>query len=180
MSIRIQQILQEETNITAVADPLGGSYYIEHLGQELERKALAFMSEIEKEGGFLSAIDSGWLLDQAARGQMEEVAAIENGDKRIVGTNVHRSPEELMPIQGFEGRSGEETWERAMRRLTSLRRERHGREATRRLRDLEAACRTTENVIPRVMEAVQADATIGEIGDVFRSAFGVWEVPMRF
>ncbi|MYB45276.1 MAG: methylmalonyl-CoA mutase [Acidimicrobiia bacterium] len=180
MSIRIQQILQEETNITAVADPLGGSYYIEHLGQELERKALAFMSEIEKEGGFLSAIDSGWLLDQAARGQMEEVAAIENGDKRIVGTNVHHSPEELMPIQGFEGRSGEETWERAMRRLTSLRRERHGREATRRLRDLEAACRTTENVIPRVMEAVQADATIGEIGDVFRSAFGVWEVPMRF
>lgn len=180
MSIRIQQILQEETNITAVADPLGGSFYVEHLSQELERRALAFMSEIEKEGGFLSVIDSGWLLDQAARGQVEEMAAIENGGKRIVGANIHRAHEELMPIDGFEGRSGEETWERAMQRLASLRRERHGREATRRLRDLEAACRTTENVIPRVMQAVQADATIGEIGDVFRSAFGVWEVPMRF
>ena len=180
MSIRIQQILQEETNITAVADPLGGSFYVEHLSQELERRALAFMSEIEKEGGFLSVIDGGWLFNQAARGQIAEMAAIENGSKRIVGTNVHRADEELMPIDGFEGRSGEETWERAMQRLTSLRRERDGREATRRLRDLESACRTSENVIPRVMQAVQADATIGEIGDVFRSAFGVWEVPMRF
>jgi len=180
MSIRIQQILQEETNITAVADPLGGSFYVEHLSQELERRALAFMDEIEKQGGFLSVIDSGWLLDQAATGQMEEMAAIESGGKRIVGSNVHLGHEELMPIEGFEGRSGEETWERAMQRLASLRRERHGREAARRLRELEAACRTTENVIPRVMQAVQADATIGEIGDVFRSAFGVWEVPMRF
>lgn len=179
MSIRIQQILQEETNITAVADPLGGSFYVESLCEELERRALDFMNEIEKEGGFLSVIDSGWLLAKAARGQITEMAAIERGDKRIVGTNVHRASEELMPIAGFEGRSGAETWERAMQRLTTLRRERNEREAVRKLKDLDKACRTDENVIPRVMESVQADATIGEIGDVFRSAFGVWEVPMR-
>jgi methylmalonyl-CoA mutase N-terminal domain/subunit len=180
MSIRIQQILQEETNIAAVADPLGGSFYVERLCEELESRALDFMAEIEQEGGFLSVIESGWLMDKAARGQISEMAAIESGDRRIVGTNVHRLEEDLLPIEGFEGRSGEQTWERAMERLTSLRRERNGREAQRRLRELGSACRSDSNVIPLVMDAVQADASIGEIGEVFRDAFGVWDVPMRF
>lgn len=180
MSIRIQQILQNETNITSVADPLGGSFYIETLTEELERRANEFMDEIEAEGGFLSVLESGWLLNKAAGGQIAEMRAIEQGSKLITGVNVNRLDRDLMPIEGFEGRSGEETWERATERLTELRRERNGRETARALSDLEAACQGSENAIPKIMRAVQADASIGEIGEVFRNSFGVWDVPVEF
>jgi methylmalonyl-CoA mutase N-terminal domain/subunit len=179
MSIRIQQILQEETNLTAVVDPLGGSHYVEALGTELETRALAFMDEIERRGGFLAVIENGWLLGQAAEGQAEFSRSIETGERGIVGVNTHRIDDPIMEVAGFEGRSGEETWQRAMDRLAALRAERDGRAATASLRDLETACRSeTTNVIPFVMAAVQADATIGEIGSVFRDVFGNWRPPI--
>jgi methylmalonyl-CoA mutase N-terminal domain/subunit len=178
MSIRIQQILQEETNLTAVADPLGGAYYLEALCEQLEEKALNFMEEIASAVGFLSVIESGWLLARAASGQMAEITDSEEGMRRIVGVNVHRLSREPMTVEGFEGRSGETTWIRAMERLKALRRERNGPAALEALHKLYETCRGSENVVPAMMDAVQADASIGEIGDVFRDAFGVWRFPL--
>lgn len=178
MSIRIQQILQEEANLTAVADPLGGSHYVEALSSELESRALGFMEEIEAQGGFLATLESGWLLARAAEGQSEFATSIERGDRTIVGVNAHGIDDPLMDVVGFEGRSGEETWQRALDRLEDLRATRNGRETVAKLTALETACRGEANVIPAVMEAVQADASIGEIGDVFRNVFGDWRVPM--
>jgi methylmalonyl-CoA mutase, N-terminal domain len=180
MSIRIQQILQEETNLPAVADPMGGSYFLESLCAELEGKTLGFMEAIEKRGGFLAVIDDGWLLSLAAQHQADTAYEIEAGDRRVVGVNSHVVSGPSFDVQGFEGRSGSVTWERAMERLTNLRRSRNAQHARKAIDDLEAACRSDKNIVPAVMAAVQADASIGEIGDIFRKVFGNWEPPISF
>ena len=180
MSIRIQQILQEETNITAVADPLGGSFFLEHLCGELESKALEFMEEIERRGGFLAVLEDGWLLSVAAENQFEEAQQVENGQRRLVGVNAHVRSDQANNVEGFEGRSGASTWESATRRLAELRETRYGANARAALGELEEVCRSDRNIVPAVMSAVQADASIGEIGSVFRDVFGNWEPPLPF
>lgn len=178
MSLRIQQILQEEAGLTAVADPLAGSFYFETLSSELEQRALEFMETIEQRGGFLATIEDGWLLSKAAEGQSEYIQSIERGERKIVGVNKYAIDDPLIQVEGFEGRSGEVTWQRAVERLENLRATRDGQTTVSALKNLEAACRGDANVIPAVMEAVQADASIGEIGGVFRDVFGDWRVPV--
>lgn len=176
MSLRIQQILQNELHLTDVADPLGGSYYVESLTAELEERALAFMGEIEAQGGFIESIDSGWLQQQAIRNLNEEARLIESGDVRVVGVNAYTDDVRTFDIDGFAG--GSDAWDRAMRRVRELRMAREERRCATALRELERACRTDGiNVIPPLIEAVAADATVGEIGSVFRAAFGEWDVP---
>lgn len=178
MSVRIQQILQEELNLAAVADPLGGSYFIESLTDEVMGRAWEFFDQIQDRGGFVATLDSGWLHEQAAQNQMQEARAIADGEKKVVGVNVHEEDFDQWHVDGFQGTSN--AWERGMERLAVLRRERDGSHTVQRLRDLEAACRSDENVMPRMLDAVDADASLGEIGDVFREAFGDWNVPISF
>ena len=80
MSVRIQQILQEETGVCAVTDPLGGSYYVETLTGQLVEKAWAFFEEIQQQGGYLAALDSGWLHAQAAENAYREFMAMGSGE----------------------------------------------------------------------------------------------------
>ncbi|HYD09187.1 MAG TPA: acyl-CoA mutase large subunit family protein, partial [Acidimicrobiales bacterium] len=178
MSIRIQQILQNECNITGVADPLGGSHYIEALTDELEERAFAFIGEIEEKGGFIASLDSGWLHAVASENQVAELHAVESGDKRVVGVNLATEDESPFTVDGFRGSS--DAWDRGMERLRELKRNRDGRGAVDALRSLDAACRSGRNVMPAMMDAVAARVTVGEVGDVFRSAFGDWDVPIRF
>ena len=96
-----------------------------------------------------------------------------------MGVNTHTIDDPIMEVEAFEGRSGAQTWEMAMERLSDLRRTRHGRGAVEALRNLQEVCRNDSvNAIPAFMEAVSADASIGEIGDVLRDAFGDWQVPI--
>lgn len=180
MSIRIQQILQEETNLKAVADPLGGSYYVEHLTDQLERGALEYLKKIEDRGGFLAVVNDGWLMREAAETQNQLVREINSGARSVVGVNTHLVTDPLVAVDAFEGRSGSETWERAMQRLGELRRHRSEIGVTRALRDLKATLRGEANVVPAVMEAVNAHASIGEIGQTFRDELGNWRPPIRF
>lgn len=178
MSVRIQQILQNETGVTKVADPLGGSYYVEALTAELEERAWAFFDEIQDKGGFIAALDSGWLHDLAAEHQYEHERALASGEKQIVGVNAFTDDVGLCEVGGFQG--SEDVWERAMARLSDLRATRHEREAADALRELESACRGDDNVMPSMMRTVEADVSLGEIGDVFRDVFGDWKVPIHF
>ncbi|MDH3539016.1 MAG: methylmalonyl-CoA mutase family protein, partial [Acidimicrobiia bacterium] len=180
MSIRTQQILQEETNLAAVADPLGGSFYVESLTHELETRALGFLDDIEARGGFVATIKDGWLMNQALESQLTYQQEIEKGDRRIVGVNSHHVEDTLSDVEGFEGRSGEETWKRAMERLTELRRSRDEAAANRSLDALRRVLDGDDSIVPAVMEAVQADSTIGEIGDAFRQVLGNWNPPVSF
>lgn len=175
-SIRTQQILQHEANLLAVADPFAGSYFMERLTAEVEERAWEFFDAIMDRGGFIATLDDGWLHEAASRNQFEEARALADGSSEIVGVNV--APDDVSPyeIEAFEGTT--DAWERGMERLEELRRERDGRRAVEALRDLAATCASDENIMPAVLDAVAADVTIGEIGDVFRDVYGDWQVPI--
>lgn len=178
MSVRIQQILQHETNITAVADPLGGSFYLERLTADLEERGWAFFDEIEQQGGFIAALDSGWLHRKAAENQLAHERALGDGSRITVGVN--QFPEDCSPFEvgGFPPIEG--VWEQSIQRLHNLRVSRDERAAAQALRALEQTCRGEANVMPAMLDAVAADVTLGEIGDIFRESFGDWQVPIRF
>jgi len=176
MSVRIQQIMQHEANLTAVADPLGGSYFIESLGAALEERARGFLADIERQGGFLATLDSGWLHERAAENQRSQFDEIERGARTVVGVNDFDHDINPFPIDGFRGSS--DAWQQAGTRLAELRRTRHQRATDAALKTLAETCRGDGNVMPAMMAAVDADATVGEIGAVFRDCFGDWQVPI--
>ena len=179
MSIRIQQILQNEINLREVADPLGGSFYIESLTGELEERGWEFFDQVQSRGGFLAVLDDGFLMECAEENNQRIAAGMESGDRAVVGVNTHTIDDPILEVEAFEGRSGAQTWEMAMERLDDLRRTRHRQGAMQALRQLEAVCRDDSvNAIPAFMEAVSADASIGEIGNVLRETFGDWQVPI--
>lgn len=178
MSLRIQQIIHHETNIPAVADPLGGSHYVEALTAELETRAWEMFEEIESRGGFAAVLDEGWLHDLAAGNQLELADAVNWGDRKMVGVNAFVEDVTPWEMTGFEPVEG--VWGKSMERLRLVQRERDGRAAATALRDLETACRGDGNIMPAVMEAVAAQATLGEFGDVFSEVFGDWKVPISF
>src|SRR3990172_6562607 len=116
MSIRIQQILQRECEgLVDVADPLGGSYLVEHLTRELEERAWAFFEQIQARGGFIASLDDGWLQQHAVENQFAESDALEAGDQAIVGVNCFTEDATPFEIDGFAG--GADAWERGMKRL---------------------------------------------------------------
>ena len=178
MSVRIQQILQHETNITAVADPLGGSFYMERLTADLEERGWAFFDEIEQQGGFIAALDSGWLHRKAAENQIAHERALGDGSRTTVGVNQFTEDCSPFEVGGFPPIEG--VWEQSLQRLHNLRTSRDERAAAQALRALEQTCRGEANVMPAMLDAVAADVTLGEIGDIFRESFGDWQVPIRF
>jgi methylmalonyl-CoA mutase, N-terminal domain len=178
ISLRAQQILQNEMNLTSVADPLGGSYYVESLTAELGRRAWEFFDEIQEQGGFIAALDSGWIHGHAEANAYEFEREIADGRRTIVGVNAFTGDIDSPPVDGFAGVDG--VWDRAMVRLNNLRKSRDETRAQAAIKDLSAACKSDRNVIPPMLEAMEADVTLGEIGDVYREAFGEWDVPVKF
>ena len=176
MSVRIHQILQHETNLTAVVDPLGGSYYAESLTAELIERAWNFFGEIQELGGFLAALDAGWLHQRAAENQQAEMMAQADGSRTVVGVNAFTSDDSPFEIDGFLGVN--DAYEVAVKRLAELRRSRNEKRAGAALRSVAAICRGTDNIMPAMMEALDAEVTVGEIGDVFRDVFGDWNTPI--
>ena len=176
MSVRIQQVLQEETNLTAVVDPLGGSYLVESLCTELEQRAWAFFDEIEDQGGFLAALDNGWLHERAHRNQYQLMADLDSGNRSLVGVTDFDHDISPFEVDGFVGTT--DAWEQGMARLKELRRTRNGKAAADATRNLEAACRGDANLMPAMMAAVDADVTLGEIGNLFREVYGDWDTPI--
>jgi methylmalonyl-CoA mutase N-terminal domain/subunit len=178
MSLRIQQILQNEAGLTEVVDPLGGSYFIESLTDQINQEAWAVFEEIEDQGGFLAALDSGWLHARAGQHQVEQFREIEEGKRKVVGVNFAGDDVSPFEIEGFQGTS--DAWERGIERLTELRRTRDSRHHGRAIGELRRVCGSSDNIIPAMIEAVSADATLGDIGDVFRDSFGDWTIPIQF
>jgi methylmalonyl-CoA mutase N-terminal domain/subunit len=175
MSVRIQQILQHETNIGAVTDPLGGSYYVEALTAEMAERASGFAAEIAAHGGFLATLDSGWLHARARDNQVAWMAAEEEGRQKVVGVTDFREDHTPFEVDGFPGVN--DAYDVAKTRLDDVRRERHEAGAHAALKALEQACRGTDNVMPRMLDALEAEVTLGEIGDLYRSVWGDWQTP---
>jgi methylmalonyl-CoA mutase N-terminal domain/subunit len=177
ISIRTQQILQTECEgLIDVADPLGGSYFVEALTAELEQRAWAFFQEIQDGGGFIEALDTGWLIARAGDNQLAEAADIESGVRKVVGVNFAADDVAQFEVDGFAG--GSDAWEQSMDRIAQLRSTRSDTQVSAALKDLERACRGDRNIVPAMLDAVSADCSIGEVGAVYRDVFGEWNAPM--
>ncbi len=176
MSVRIQQILQNETNLTAVVDPLAGSYYAETLTAELIERGWGFFQEILDNGGFLACLDSGWLHARGHENQLAIVAAEDSGERKVVGVTDFTHDDSPFEIDGFVG--VDDAYEVALSRLEALKSERNDKAASRSLRALETACRGNDNIMPVMMDALDSEVSLGEVGDVFRDVFGDWDTPI--
>ena len=172
LSLRTQQIIQEETGITHVVDPLGGSFYVEALTSEMEKRILDEIDEIEREGGYVAAIESGMLHKKIASYFAEQQRRLEKGEIRVVAYNVYKSDERLPDIDVFRYPQGVEERQKArLERLRSTRDNQRVEEALSALRD---ACRRKENILPYCLDCARARCTEGEMFKVFKEAYGLW------
>jgi methylmalonyl-CoA mutase N-terminal domain/subunit len=178
LSIRTQQIAQNDINITPVADPLGGSYYVEWLTNEVEKKAWEYLETIENRGGLVTCIESGWVHEEFAKAMNEQTNSIEKGEKKIVGLNCFRMEHEPYNIPIFYP-NPESTGQIQREKLTQLKRERDNQKLNQILGTLQKVTEKGENVMPTVMEAVKAGATVGEICNTWREIYGIWKIPFR-
>lgn len=177
VSLRTQQIIQEETAVTAVVDPLGGSFYVESLTNEIERRVLDELDEVEVIGGVVAAIETGWLHRRISDYARSEHEMIEHAKIKIVGHNCFKATTSKVPdIDIFRYPGG--VADRQCQKLQRLRSERDGTRVEDSLRALEEACKQRQNVFPYCLEAARANATKGEIAKVFRQVFGLWTPPM--
>ena len=169
LALRTQQILAFEAGVTETPDPLAGSYYVETLTNELEAAAEAYLAEIEALGGTLAALETGYQQRQIQEAAYGVQRRIEAGDLVVVGVNRYvddatPSP----PLQQIDPRAEAEQVARVQR----LRAERDGAACERALSRLEETARATGNLMPAIIEAVEAHATLGEIADRLRAAWG--------
>ena len=169
LALRTQQVLAYEAGLTEVIDPLAGSYYVEALTTEIETRARALMDEIERRSGVIAAIESGWTQQQIADASYERQRQVEAGERVIVGVN--RFVEEE-PLHVDIHRHLEAVAVERAAALRALREERDARQVARTLDGLRAVAASDGNVMPALVEAVKAYATIGEICGTLRELFG--------
>jgi methylmalonyl-CoA mutase N-terminal domain/subunit len=175
IALRTQQIIAEETEVANVADPLAGSYLVEALTNRMEEGAERIFEEIERRGGVVPCIESGWFQGEIHRSAYRYQRAVEKGSKRVVGINCYTEGEagpaiELHRIDPAVEREQQE-------RLAALRR---GRDASRVRRELDLvreACRAGGNLLERFVSAAHADCTLGEIAEVLREEYGEFREP---
>jgi methylmalonyl-CoA mutase, N-terminal domain len=172
LALRTQQVIAHESGVANTVDPMGGSYFLEALTKETEEEAYSYFHKIEDIGGVVSAIECGFLQREIADAAFDYQREIDRNERVIVGVNDYVTDEPIeVPILEMDP-EGEN---RQVARLDQLRRERDGREAARCLKRLESACRGRENVMPFLLDAVKAYCTLGELCDVMREVFGVYQ-----
>jgi len=169
LALRTQQIIAYETGVTQTPDPLGGSVYIEGLTDQIERGAMDYIRRIDEMGGTLRAIETGFIQGEIQNAAFDFQKEIESGDRVIVGVNRFGMDErEKAPV--FRINAGVEASQ-----LESLRQMKASRDAgvlATRLSELDSAARGSANLMPRIMAAAEAFATVGEISDTLRRVFG--------
>jgi methylmalonyl-CoA mutase, N-terminal domain len=184
IALRTQQVLMEETGVTNVADPLGGSWYLEELTDRIEAEAEEIFARIRELGddgsmtaGILRGIEDGWFTANIAEAAFTYQQALEKGDKRIVGVNAHTGTvaRELEIL-----RVSHEVEVVQRRELIARKDNRDGVRLRQALDRLVAASRSDENMIPPMLEAARAEATLGEICAVLKDEWGIYREPARF
>ena len=178
LALRTQQVLAFETGVANVSDPLGGSYYVEALTRQLEDEAEATFAEIERAGGVVRGIETGWFQRQIAQSAARHQRELEQRRRLVVGMNefVVEEPEVPIPLLKI----GEEAAAAQAERLAKLRRARDGGLVRRRLDALAEAARTHANVIPAMLDAARAYATLFEIREALENVYGSYREPIFF
>ncbi|MBC7651990.1 MAG: methylmalonyl-CoA mutase [Deinococcales bacterium] len=169
IALRTQQIVAFESGVTDTVDPLAGSYFIENLTAEVEEKAVALIAKIDVLGGSVAAIEQGFMQDEIARSAYDYQKGIESGEKIIVGVNKFKTNEKnTTPVFKIDDSIGKQQVEK----LNELKARRNPNKVGMCLASISAAAKTTDNLMPLVIDAVENLCTLGEIADVLRQEFG--------
>jgi methylmalonyl-CoA mutase, N-terminal domain len=172
IALRTQQILATEAGATATADPLGGSYYIEHLTAELADRARALIAEIDDIGGAVEAVESGWVQDQIEQAAFAHHSRVQSGEQGIVGVN-RFTEEGGEPIELH--RLDPEIERRQVERTLAVRARRDSAAVESALAAVARAAEGDENLLPPMREALRAEATVGEVCTVLRERWGTYD-----
>ena len=177
IALRTQQIIASESGVTNTIDPLGGSYFVEALTNETEQATADYLHRIDALGGVLACIQNGFFQREIAESAYRYQQEIDTHKRTIVGVNDYITHENIKVPTLYVDREGERA---QIERLQRVRSERNSSEVKRALDALRRVCDSTENTMPAIIEAVRAYATLGEIMDVFRAAFGDYMEPAVF
>jgi methylmalonyl-CoA mutase N-terminal domain/subunit len=178
IALRTQQILAAETGVANTIDPLAGSYYLEALTDQMEAEAEAIFAEIDGMGGVVPGIERGYFQQQIARSAMRQQVEIERSERVIVGVNEFTIEGETIDIPLLK--VGEEAERRQRERMAAMRARRDQAEVDRTLQVLQDAARAGENVVPPMLDAVRAYATLHEIRHAMEAVFGAYQEPVFF
>jgi methylmalonyl-CoA mutase N-terminal domain/subunit len=179
ISLRTMQMLIDEMGAGDTADPLAGSYYVEALTNEFEERITAAMAEVDRQGGIVKAVSEGYVQAQVSKQAYELEKAIQTGEFIKIGVNKYRMDEEEERTVEFHEYK-RELAEEQVRRLNVVREKRDESAVKEKLDTLREKAAGTENLMPYLIEAVSAYATVGEIADVFREVFGEFDEPVTF
>jgi methylmalonyl-CoA mutase N-terminal domain/subunit len=172
IALRTQQILAYEFGVTETVDPLGGSFYVERLTNEIEERAMDYIRKIDEMGGSPGAIELGFIQKEIQEAAYAYQREVESGERVVVGVNRFQVQEP--PFKAIL-RVDPAVRERQLQRLEKIKRERDSERVKRALEGLRKAAEGTENLMPHILEAVKSEATLGEICDVLREVFGEYQ-----
>ena len=178
IALRTQQIIAEETNVTNVIDPLGGSYYVENLTSEFERRIFEILDEIDAKGGTIKLIEECWFQRHITDFAYEVAQKKQSGEKPVVGVNTFVDEDEALDVQTHAYNTETETFQ--LRRLNRIRKERDETNIQNLLKQLQAVAEdNSTNIMPVTIELVKAGATMGDIVEALREVWGTYrEVPV--
>ena len=174
LALRTQQIVAYESGLADVIDPLGGSYYVENLTDQIEEQVEVYMKGIEERGGIVAAIESGWVVREISESAYRFQREVEEGERVIVGLN-RFTTDEVPPIDLH--RPDSMVAQGAIQEIEELRKQREPVALTRALDDLKSVATEGGNLMPPTLEAIRALGTVGEVSAALREVFGEWQVP---
>jgi methylmalonyl-CoA mutase N-terminal domain/subunit len=178
ISLRTMQILQEEMGLCDTVDPLAGSYYVETLTNELEKLIVEKMEEVDAIGGIVTAISEGYIQAEVSKNAYLKEKGIQEGTIRKVGVNCFRVEEEEREVELHPYKKEEAT--RQIARLADVRSKRDADEVKKTLEKVRIAAVENKNLVPPIIKAVKAMATVGEVTATLKGVFGEYEEPIRF
>ena len=179
LALRTQQILAYETGVARVADPLGGSYYVEALTDAMEERLVEIMDDLERQGGMVKAIEDGVLQRMISEQAFQIEQAVRSGERTVVGVNKFQTDEERPEVEGYE--LDEKGRLRQLERLAEVKRTRTAADVSTNLGALaKAAAKDDENLMPYLIECAKAYCTVGEMVQVLKDEWGEFQQPVVF
>ena len=170
LALRTQQLLAYETGVTKTVDPVGGSYYLESLTDEIEKRVLVYLEEIQNRGGVVRCIENGYIQGEIASSAYSQQKSIESEELTIVGVNKFQESESgKTPILKISEKLRDER----IKELAAFKSKRDAAKHAKVMKDLDQAMKADQNSMPFILAAVEAGATLGEISDCFRTVFGL-------
>ena len=172
IALRSQQLIAFETGVSNVTDPLGGSWFVESLTDRIEDEAEKYFKEIESMGGVISAIEKGYFQYEISRSASAHQKKIDSNELIHVGVNDFTKPDEKIDIPILE--IGRDVEEHQNKKIEKLRKSRDAEYVKKTLSKVEDSCRNGDNLLPSIIGAVKAGATMGEIVIIMKNEFGEW------